>query len=112
MNMGNEIIKAVTFIAVLQQRGFLTEKEFSELKKYPIRLKDNECGWAVETPDRDFTLIYELDSCNTLIMDLYTDGIKFHGTYDERNLRINFDLFDNASVFENGKLLENFYVKI
>jgi hypothetical protein len=52
--MENEIIKAVTFIAVLQQRGFITEKEFSELKKYPIRMRDNECGWSVETPDRDF----------------------------------------------------------
>ncbi len=104
--MGNEIIKAVTFIAVLQQRGFITEKEFSELKKYPIKLKNNECEWTVKTPDRDFVLIYEIDSCDALIMDLYTDEIKFHGTYDERNLRINFDVFDN------GKLLENFYVKI
>ena len=110
--MENEIIKAVTFIAVLQQRGFITEKEFSELKKYPIKMKDNECGWTVETPDRCFTLIYEKDSCDALIMDLYTDGIKIHGTYDERNLRINFDIFENENFFENGKLLENFYVKI
>lgn len=104
--MENEIIKAVTFIAVLQQRGFITEKEFSELKKYPIKMRENECGWSVITPDRQFSLIYEKDSCDALIMDLYTDGIKIHGTYDERNLRINFD------VFEYEKLLENFYVKI
>jgi hypothetical protein len=39
-------------------------------------------------------------------MDLITDGIKIHGTYDERNLRINFD------IFEYEKLLENFYAKI
>lgn len=104
--MENEVIKAVTFIAVLQQRGFITEKEFSELKKVTHLLCDTEFKCIVYTPDRDFTLIYELDSCNTLIMDLYTDGIRIHGTYDERNSRINFD------VFENDKLLENFYVKI
>lgn len=104
--MENEIIKAVTFIAVLQQRGFITEKEFSELKKYPIKMRENECGWSVKTPDREFCLIYEKDSCDALIMDLYTDGIKIHGTYDERNLRINFD------IFEYEKLLENFYAKI
>lgn len=106
MDMGNKIIEAALFIAVLQQRGFLTEKEFSELQKYPIRLKSNECGWAVETPDRDFTLIYENDICDALHMDLYTDGIRIHGTYDERNSRINFD------IFEYEKLLENFYAKI
>lgn len=106
MNMENEIIKAVTFIAVLQQRGFITEKEFSELKKYPIKMRNNECGWSVKTPDREFALIYEKDSCGALIMDLFSDGIKIHGTYDESNLRINFD------VFEYEKLLENFYVKI
>jgi hypothetical protein len=104
--MENEIIKAVTFIAVLQQRGFITEKEFSELKKYPIRMRDNECGWSVETPDRDFALVYGKDTCGALLMDLITDGIKIHGTYDERNLRINFD------IFEYEKLLENFYAKI
>lgn len=104
--MENETIKAVTFIAVLQQRGFITEKEFSELKKYPIKMRNKECGWSVKTPDREFALTYEKDPCGALIMDLFSDGVKIHGTYDERNLRINFD------IFENDRLLENFYVKI
>ena len=110
--MKNNTIKAIDFMTSLHQHGLITDKEFSKLQKCDPPARD-EFKCIVYTPDRDFTLIYDLDSCNTLIMDLYTaDGIKFHRTYDERNLRINFDLFDNANVFEYEKLLENFYVKI
>ena len=101
-----KIVTACSFIAALQQKGFLTEKEFSELEKYPIRMKDNECGWTVKTPDREFALIFDEDCSGALVMDLFTDGIKYHGTYDKRNCRFNFDLF------EYEKLLENFYINI
>lgn len=103
--MENNTIKAIDFMAPLHQHGLITDKEFSVLQKSdPPALDEFKC--IVYTPDREFALIYEKDSCNTLIMDLYTDGIRIHVTYDERNSRINFD------VFENDKLLENFYAKI
>lgn len=103
--MENNTIKAIDFMTPLHQHGLITDKELSKLQKCdPSTLDEFKC--IVYTPDRDFTLIYEKDSCNTLIMDLYTDGIRIHGTYDERNSRINFD------VFEYEKLLENFYANI
>ena len=103
--MENNTIKAIDFMTPLHQHGLITDKELSKLQKCdPSTLDEFKC--IVYTPDREFALTYEKDSCGALIMNLYTDGERIHGTYDERNSRINFD------VFENDKLLENFYAKI
>lgn len=104
--MENNTIKAIDFMAPLHQHGLITDKEFSKLQKCDTPALD-EFKCIVYTPDREFALTYEYDSCDCLVMGLFTaDGIKMYGTYDKTISCIEYN------VFEYSDLLEDFCIDI